>query len=401
MVPMPLLAVMRSVPPGVDAHADIAGGGLRLPDPDTLTLFYQPIKSTTGGFECVEALARFRDDTGALAGPASFAPALDTDAHARLLGARVMEAAFAQAEAWHLGGLDIRVCMNVSPRYLNDDSFIADLDAALGRHPDILPGRIEFEITETAPIPSLERAEERLQECIIRGIRVAIDDFGAGSASLSYLQRLSTHTVKIDQKFVARMIDFPKDMAIVAGIITAGRMLGIDIVAEGVETTDQESLLSTMGVSHLQGFLYAKPMPSIEVEKRIRDCQRTESRPMKPASINLVDTIVAGHVHRTNLFIKTFNDRGFLPDHLLDVTEVDNCHLGRWLKSDGARHFSCQPVFDDIQVLHEALHRLAREAKLCMVGGRTGKARALIRVFEETNVALVSRIESLPAGTRQ
>ena len=395
---MPLLAVLRSVSRGVDAHADTVGRGLRVPDPDTLTLHYQPIKSTTGGFECVEALARFRDDTGALAGPASFAPVLDTDAHARILGARVMEAAFAQAEAWHLNGLDIRVCMNVSPRYLNDDSFIADLDDALGRHPDILPGRIEFEITETAPIPSLESAEERLQKCIIRGIRVAIDDFGAGSASMSYLQRLPTHTVKIDQKFVARMIDFPQDMAIIAGIITAGRLLGIDVIAEGVETIDQESLLSTMGVSHIQGFLHAKPMPGIEVEKWIRDRGHAGKQRMRPASINLVDTIVAGHVHRTDLFISAFKDRGSLPDHLLDVTEVDNCHLGRWLRSDGARHFSCQPIFDDVIVLHEALHRLAREAKLCMVGGRTGKAKALIRVFEETNAAMISRIEGLSAS---
>lgn len=363
-----------------------------------IVIFYQPIKSTAGRISGVEALVRVNDETGALVGPALFMQDLDDPSLARDLGLIVMDAVFGHAEQWHLAGLDLKVSMNVSPSYLHDDRFVPDLKAALQRYPGAQPELIELEVTETAPMPDIGKAEMHLQACNKLGVRVAIDDFGVGNASFSYLQTLSAQTLKIDRSYISRMIDAPQDMAIVTAIITACRMLGIDVVAEGVETDEQAKLLAAMGAGYLQGYLYSEPMPADHIADWIeRNCSRWREL-HKASTIDLVPTILAGHVHRTARFLAAFKAKNHLPDNILDVSEVDRCHLGRWLKSDAALRFSSNPAFNDILELHEQLHMLAREAKLLLMDGEIEDARAVMRRFEEADQAMVSLINDLPKG---
>ncbi len=232
-----------------------------------LTLHYQPMvePGKHNGVLGVEALLRLRDAHDRLHGPALFAEALDHVRLARRIGCFVLESAFAQGESWHRQGLCFRMAVNISANHLLDSRFPADLEDALHRHPGLPPRWIEIEVTESAPLRDFERAKGALAVCNRLGVRVALDDFGTGNASLAYLQKLPAQTLKIDQSFVRDMVSDPKDRAIVTGVITTARLLGLEVVAEGVETASHAAMLAKLQCHLVQGYAIARPMPADEI----------------------------------------------------------------------------------------------------------------------------------------
>lgn len=245
----------------------LVGRGLR---DNRLLLYYQPIVVATDDQQPhvvrgMEALLRLQDSHGAILSAEVFADALDYAGLARPIGCFVLNTALAQGEIWHRQGLALRVSINISTHHLLDGHFSTDMAEALARYPDLPRQFIEIEVTETAPLRDFEGARRALQACNALGVRVALDDFGTGNASLVYLQQLPTQTIKIDQSFVRGMIDDPRNVAIIAGVITTARLLGIEVTAEGVETLSHASRLAALGCHFLQGYVIAQPMPTAEV----------------------------------------------------------------------------------------------------------------------------------------
>ncbi|MDD5471382.1 MAG: bifunctional diguanylate cyclase/phosphodiesterase, partial [Sideroxydans sp.] len=242
-----------------------------------LIMYYQPVVSTYDGsapgqgiapYQGViglEALIRMVHPQRGILGPAAFANALDHPRLARRIGCFVLDAVLTQGEQWHRDGFPLRMSMNISARHLLDPEFLNDMRAALAAHPDLAPEMCEIEVTETAPMLDFPTAQETLRACNNLGLRIALDDFGTGSASLSYLQKLPAQTIKIDQSFVRDILNDPRDFAIVAGITMTANMLGLDVVAEGVETIGHLQLLKTLDCHAMQGYLFSKPMPAGEV----------------------------------------------------------------------------------------------------------------------------------------
>ncbi|MBU2795828.1 EAL domain-containing protein, partial [Acidithiobacillus sp. VAN18-2] len=173
----------------------------------------------------------------------SFGDSLDHPRLSREIGRFVLESALAQAERWQAQGLPLRVAVNISSHHLLDHRFPTDLEEALSRHPGLPVDHLEIEITETAPLQHFEQARQALEQCNRQGVRTSLDDFGTGNASLSYLQRLPAQTIKVDQSFVRDIINDARDLAIVTGVITTARMLGLEVIAEGVETQRHAELL--------------------------------------------------------------------------------------------------------------------------------------------------------------
>lgn len=230
-----------------------------------LVLHYQPIVDAQRGPVGVEALLRLHHPQQGLLAPAAFASALDSPRLARRIGQFVFAQAFHQNQLWHQQGIDLRVSVNISAHHLLDPAFLSDLQTALAAHPDLPPEKVEIEVTETAPLQDFRKAQEVLLSCQQLGVRVALDDFGTGSASLTYLQKLPAHTIKIDQSFVRDILHDPKDYAIVSGVVTSARLLGLDVIAEGVETWDHAALLHQLQCRCFQGYAIARPMPSDQV----------------------------------------------------------------------------------------------------------------------------------------
>ncbi len=233
----------------------------------SLMLLFQPIvaidaKSSTPRVVGVEALLRLRDKALGLIPPAKFHHVLDDARLARPIGRYVMDAALQTSEAWLQQGIRLPVAVNISTRHLMHPQFLADLDEVLSAHPAVDATLLGIEITETGPLLDLARARLVIDECRARKVNVSLDDFGTGTASLSHVQQMDVTTLKIDQSFVRDILVEHRNIAIAAGILTTARMLGITVIAEGIETVVQGETLISLGCQQLQGYAIAQPMPA-------------------------------------------------------------------------------------------------------------------------------------------
>jgi len=237
-------------------------------DDGSLVLLFQPIvaidaKSSIPRVVGVEALLRLRDKALGLIPPAKFHHVLDDARLARPIGRYVMDAALRTSEAWLQQGLRLPVAVNISTRHLMHPQFLADLDEVLSAHPAVDATLLGIEITETGPLLDLAGARLVIDECRARRVKVSLDDFGTGSASLSHVQQMDVATLKIDKSFVRDILmEHHRNIAIAAGILTTARLLGITVIAEGIETEAQGETLIALGCRQLQGYAIARPMPA-------------------------------------------------------------------------------------------------------------------------------------------
>jgi len=231
-----------------------------------LQLLFQPIVYIDGlpglhGVAGMEALLRL-DDTHELIEPAKFMHVLDDPQLARPIGRYVLDEALRCCQSWIRLGIPIPVSINISTRHLLHPAFFTDIDAVLDNYPGVMDVGFGVEVTETGPSMDHARAKIVIEECRRRGIRVGLDDFGTGSASLSHIQKLDIEHIKLDQSFVRDILSDERNMAIAAGVITTARMLAKTVIAEGVETAEQGDLLASLGCHQLQGFSISRPMPA-------------------------------------------------------------------------------------------------------------------------------------------
>ncbi len=372
-----------------------------------LLLQYQPIVTMGGngagsrvlGFE---ALIRLSDGKGVMLMPADFSSALDHGYLGRSIGRFVLASALAEAEGWHRQGLPLRVCINISAPHLLDPRFPADLEEALSRHPGLAAHYVEIEITESAPLRDLEVARRVLEGCMRQGVRISLDDFGTGNASLAYLQKIPARTLKIDRCFVRDILDDPRDLAIVSGLIMTARMLGLDVVAEGVETSRQAALLTDIQCRLLQGYFVAHPMNAEAVPawlRQYRDDARSampETGFPPPAPIGYAaDSIFRAHTHRVHQFVAALEGKEPFPALVLDAYAEAQCHLGRWLDHEGYVRFGLNPVYSTLRERHARTHRLARDARSDVEAGETSDALLSGRLLRIENDALMSDLRVL------
>lgn len=168
------------------------------------------------------------------------------------------------------------LAVNVSAKQFQQADFIEQVESAVVRH-GIDPGSLKLELTETVLLNSIKDAADKMLKLKGIGIQFSLDDFGTGFSSLQYLKQLPLDQIKIDQSFVRDVHLSDNDRAIVQAIIAMAKSLGIDIIAEGVESADQEQQLQRQGCTQYQGYLYGKPMPSDTLDSLIRDRAATNA----------------------------------------------------------------------------------------------------------------------------
>ena len=224
-------------------------------------LHYQPqIDLATGLPSGAEALLRWRHPERGLLMPGAFIDALGRSAIAPQVGTWILHRACHDAANWPLvGGRALKVGVNLFPAQFNDDGLVDKIDAALAAS-GLPPAQLEIELTETIALREDGVAERTLLQLRRRGIRVSYDDFGTGHASLSMLHRLPVDRVKIDRSFVRDLVGSRGDKAIVRSITLIARNFDMEVIAEGVESPDQASLLREFGCQEVQGFLYSQAL---------------------------------------------------------------------------------------------------------------------------------------------
>ncbi|HLV67894.1 MAG TPA: EAL domain-containing protein [Polyangiaceae bacterium] len=238
---------------------------------DEFRLWFQPlIDLGSGTIVGMEALLRWEDPVLGMIPPLHFIPAAEAFGLMIPIGQWVLRAACRQLAAWDAVGLpELTMAVNVSPHQLRDDAFPEQVQQAL-LDTGLDPTRLELEITESAAMDDIERAAARLARLSHLGVRVVIDDFGSGYSSLVRLKELPIDALKIDRMFVKHIVEDRRDAAIVMAIVAMAHSLGIQVVAEGIETEDQLDLLRKMPWEHpfrpacqrAQGFLFGRPSPA-------------------------------------------------------------------------------------------------------------------------------------------
>jgi diguanylate cyclase (GGDEF)-like protein len=229
-----------------------------------LRLHYQPVVDTESGrLVALEALVRWQHPEMGLLYPDTFISLAEEAGLIIALGRWVIEEACRQAAVWRAGRSSlsgVRVCINLSARQFADAGLFDLISHAMSS--TRLPGSaLGFEITESVLMDDAEATVETLRRLKALGVHVAIDDFGTGYSSLSYLQLFPVDTVKIDRSFVQRMSDDGGNDVIVAAVVSLARALGMDVVAEGVETAEQLAKLQLLGCRSVQGYLFGRPVP--------------------------------------------------------------------------------------------------------------------------------------------
>jgi diguanylate cyclase (GGDEF)-like protein/PAS domain S-box-containing protein len=232
-----------------------------LADKSMIEVHYQPkVDMTSGRTIGAEALVRIKDYAGKLISPAEFIPIAEESSLIVQLGAVVMQSACEQCSRWEELGYSIPVSVNISAvQCLNGD--LVNLVKDCLYVSKLNPAMLELEVTETAFIRNFDETLSKFNELKQMGVKLAIDDFGKGYSNLTYLRRLDVDKLKLDMSYVKGMLTNQRDYEIVKTIINLGQSMSLDLIAEGVESTEHRDELIKLGCHYGQGYLYARPLP--------------------------------------------------------------------------------------------------------------------------------------------
>jgi diguanylate cyclase (GGDEF)-like protein/PAS domain S-box-containing protein len=257
----------RFFEPGMDARAQ-ARRLLEIDLRAALTrrefeIHYQPIHELkTDQITAFEALIRWKHPLRGMISPMDFIPLAEETGLITQLGDWILRRACMDAAAW---SREVRVAVNLSPVQFKNSNLAQSVISALAAS-GLAPERLELEITESVLLQDSEATLAALHKLRSFGVKISMDDFGTGYSSLSYLRSFPFDKIKIDRSFVHELATREDSMAIVRAVTGLGKSLGISIVAEGVETSEQLGLLRTEGCNEVQGFLFSRPRPAQEVE---------------------------------------------------------------------------------------------------------------------------------------
>ena len=253
-------------------------------DRHELVLHFQPkADAVTGRVTDVEALVRWMHPEMGLVPPNDFIPLAERSGLIGPLTDYVLDHAVSTIAAWRAEGIDLRVAVNLSVRSLMDLELPERIAALLARA-DVPATALALEITESTIMGDPVRALRVLQPLADMGIRLSIDDFGTGYSSLAYLRQLPISEIKIDRSFVTNMITDENDAVIVRSTIEMAKNLGLEIVAEGVETAEVASALAALGCDYIQGYLLSKPLPAEELLPRLGEIAGVVGDPASASS---------------------------------------------------------------------------------------------------------------------
>ncbi|HWD55721.1 MAG TPA: EAL domain-containing protein [Acidimicrobiales bacterium] len=228
-------------------------------------VLYQPkVNLENGAVTGAEALLRWHHPSGKVLSPGEFVPRLEASGLITQVGRWVLETACQAGADWQSQGHRMFVSVNVSAKQLQRDGFVDDVRYAVLTS-GLDPSMLVLELTETALMGGDHATLSRLAKLKALGVRLAIDDFGTGFSSFAYLQQFPIDVLKIDQCFVSRLTGSPTMQAIVEVLVQLGQALGLEVIAEGIETIEQNDVLAALGIVEGQGYLFSYPVEQTDM----------------------------------------------------------------------------------------------------------------------------------------
>lgn len=254
----------------VRLRAELEAGIRRALEESEFRLWYQPQFNCANELIGLEALVRWQHPEKGIVSPAEFIPVAESSGLILPLGRWILRTACEQLAAWqsHPELAGVRIAVNISSQQILHEHFVTEVSSILNQT-GADPALLELELTESLLVEDVEQTIEKMQQLRQRGVHFALDDFGTGYSSMCYLKRLPLDKLKIDQGFVQNVMTDPNDVAIIRTIVALGQSLDLAVVAEGVETREQQQSLSALGCCVFQGYLFSRPVPAKELEQRI------------------------------------------------------------------------------------------------------------------------------------
>ena len=248
-----------------------------------LKVEYQPQVGMDGNMSGVEALLRWEHPERGIVGPAEFIPTAEETSLIIPIGHWVLEAACAQLAVWarRPDRAHLSISVNVSVRQFRHPEFIDEVLSCI-RRAGIVPNRLKLELTESLLAENIDANMAKMRNLKDLGVRLSVDDFGIGYSSLSYLKHLPIDELKIDRSFIKDILVDGNDAAIAGTIIGLCRNLGLEVIAEGVETEEQRAFLARQGCHRYQGYLFCRPLPIEELEAFIDSAAGGAGVPLRP-----------------------------------------------------------------------------------------------------------------------
>jgi len=256
-------------------------------------LHYQPkVELRSGRVVGAEALLRWQRPGHGLVPPGEFIPLLEENGLIVPVGAWIIEEACLLAARWANLAPGLNIAVNVASRQFADENFQQVVEQAMARH-GIQPGMLGLEVTESALMDDTARTASVLAALRQVGVKVAIDDFGTGHSSLSYLKHFPVDTLKVDKSFIDGIASDPGDAALVDSILGMASSLGLQVVAEGVETEAQLACLARRHCDQIQGYFFSRPLPAAQFEALLRSGRRLvpqqDNTAQVPPTLLLID----------------------------------------------------------------------------------------------------------------
>lgn len=259
--------------------ARVAAGLLRALRAGHLQVHYQPqVDLASRRVTGLEALVRWMHPSRGLVTPAEFIPAAEATGVINAVDRFVLQEATRQLAAWSREGYDdLTIAVNLSARRFADPDLVPDTAAALEAS-GLDPSRLHLEVTETAIIEDVTEAARKIGDLRRLGVRIAIDDFGAGSSSLSYLHRFPVDVMKIDRGFVANVVEDARVGRLVAGMVRLFESIGVTVVGEGIANAEQYVHMTSLRCQIGQGYYIAMPGPADEIEQWLSRSRERQHR---------------------------------------------------------------------------------------------------------------------------
>lgn len=358
-------------------------------------LYYQPKASLiTNRIVGAEALVRWHRADGNVVGPAGFIPVMQGTALLKTLTAQLLTQLMHDMSGTL--GADIRISFNVSVEDFEDDALSDILLGAMRDHL-LLPASLELEMTETQALQACDRLFGRIQRIVDAGITLAMDDFGIGYSSIDTLSKLPFTTIKLDQGLIARMLGSAKDATIVRSSIRLGHELGMEVVAEGVETQAQRDFLVESGCKLMQGYLLSRPLP-VDAFRRLRaTADGSRSFPVGQVHLAILD-----HVQWRRQLVSYAVQRATLPRNCptrkadgFPEMSATHCALGRWYFGEG-RHIAATPIYHAIDAPHRELHRIGDDIiEKVRRGATLNELAGLLSSMKAVSTTLIRLLEDL------
>ncbi len=324
-----------------------------------LVLFYQPIVDLKSGHMIgAEALLRWQEGN-VLHLPAEFLPYLDDEAILTQLGDYVLQAAMHQASVWHREGYSLRIGINVLPQYFLGQTLVVKAAKLLNQY-GLPRGSVELEVTASAGLADIDAANQRIRQLQKLGLLVAIDEFGTGYASLSYLLKLAANHVKLDRSFVRDLRPGTETWIMVGGVVALCRAMRQNVVVQGIEYQMTSLALHNMGAQEAQGEWFAPAMPADRLPGWMARWQKAAWKPPSsgnpaPNLLILLQYHVMQWAEQVVLFAKspgTADERTRLLNHV-------HCPCGDWLEQLESTQLHDAAAWAAFRRVHARMHYLA------------------------------------------